>query len=347
MAKRKITKNYLLFTVVVVCIQSCAKSPINPHENEIIKPQILYCSEAFEPVHKRSLVLIDANGKNRKEVFSVISGSIWYPSFSPDGNKILFAMNKNNEVALYTIDVTGQNLTGISEVYTDGNFPFISPQFMPDGINILYLTRTAAEDLELHILNSKNQSDRLLAKGYFYGLAPQITDDGQWIVVWDNGSLFRVSSQRGDRHIIASNNVFAESFQLNQKTKEIVFRSYDPNNPGDSRLGKVNLDGSGYQKFSFVGQFARISEDAAHILYVAMYKDKPSIWIANSAGSAPRVVTSNWTWDLYVQFYPSSDRILFVRIDTDRALFSCDLQGQNLRQLTPFDYFGDYPRFRP
>jgi Tol biopolymer transport system component len=347
MTKKAITKNYLILAVVVVCIQSCAKSPTNPDENEIIKPQILYCSESFEPVHKRSLVLIDANGNNRKEVFFVTNGSIWYPSFSPDGNRILFAMNENNKEALYTIDVSGQNLTGMSGVYTDGHFPFISPQFMPDGISILYLTRIAPEDWELRILNSNNQDDRLLAKGYFYGLAPEITDDGQWIVVWDNGSLYRVSSQSGDRHLIASNNVFGEPFQLNQKTKEIVFRSYDPSNPVDSRLGKVSWDGSSYQKFSFSGQFARISEDATHILYVAMHQDKPSIWIANSNGSSPRVVASNWTWDEYVQFYPSGDRILFVRIETDRALFSCGLQGENLRQLTPFDSYGDSPRFCP
>jgi hypothetical protein len=75
MTKKKITKNYLMLAVVVVCIQSCAKSPTTPDDHEIIKPQILYCSESFDPVHKRSLILIDANGKNRKEVFSVFMRS--------------------------------------------------------------------------------------------------------------------------------------------------------------------------------------------------------------------------------------------------------------------------------
>lgn len=290
---------------------------------------------------------MDANGNHRKEVFGLSNGSIWYPSFSPDGTRILFAMSSNNEEALYTIAANGENLTRVSEIFTDGLFPFIAPQFMPDGVNILYLTRTTPDDWQLHLLNGLNQDDRFLASGYFYGIAPEITEDGQWIVVWDDASLYRINSQSGDRQLIASNNVFGEPFQLNQKSKEIVFRSYSPNNPGDSRLGKVNLDGSGYRKFSFSGQSVRISADAAHILYVAMHKDNPSIWIANSDGSEPRVVSNNWTWDQYVQFYPSSDRILFARRDNDRALFSCDLRGENLRQLTPFDYYGEYPRFRP
>ena len=339
--------NLLIHLVIGLCIQSCAKNPTNPSGSDPSNPQILYFAETVDPEPRKSFVLVDANQSTRKVVFSVTNGSIWSPSFSPDGNKILFARSEDNEGALYTIDVDGKNLQRVSGITTDGHFPFGRPQFMRNGVEILYMKRITSEEYELRILNSEDQQDRFVAKGDFYFIAPEITDDGQWIIVWDNGSLYRLNSENGDRYVVASNSVFGNPFHLSKKSNEIVFRSYDPSNPADSWIGKVNLDGSGYQKFSFSGQLPRMSEDASHILYVAMHKNRPSIWIANADGSEPRVVTSNWTWDMYVQFFPASDRILFIRRENDHALFSCDLQGGNQRQLTPFDCNLEFPRFRP
>ena len=79
-----------------------------------------------------------------------------------------------------------------------------------------------------------------------------------------------------------------------------------------------------------------------------MGEDHPSIWISNSDGSNSRIVTSYYTWDDFVQFYPCGQKILFVRQKTDRALFSCDINGNDLEQLTLFDHYpGNCPQFKP
>jgi len=76
------------------------------------------------------------------------------------------------------------------------------------------------------------------------------------------------------------------------------------------KIVKIKLDGSNFIKYDFGGQYPKISNDGAHILFLAMGNDKPSIWISNSDGSNTYIVTSNYTWDYFVQFFPSSEKIL-------------------------------------
>jgi Tol biopolymer transport system component len=109
-------------------------------------------------------------------------------------------------------------------------------------------------------------------------------------------------------------------------------------------LAKINLDGSGFIKYSFGGQSPRLSPDGRYVIFYAMGKEDPSTWIATSDGSVRRVLTSNFTWDNYTQFFPDGSKILFVRETIrDYAIFSCDLNGGQLVQLSGYDYYDGSP----
>lgn len=111
-------------------------------------------------------------------------------------------------------------------------------------------------------------------------------------------------------------------------------------------IAKINLDGTGFVKYNFSRQYPKISPDGNHIIFLAMGNSSPSIWMANADGSNPHIVTSYYTWDDFVQFYPSGEKLLFVEV-RERAIFSCDLNGNNIQQLSEFDYYQGRPVFKP
>jgi len=327
----------------------CADELVD-HTEDIEKTEILYIAETFDPVHKRTLTITDLGGIKKDSIFSVVSGSLAFPTFSPDGMKILFSLqNDTIPLALYTIDISGNNLAKVSDSHIDYTYnPYSYSQFLSDGITIIYITRANVDEYQIRKLNTKTNVDELVLSGEFYNIKPEITEDNEWIIFWENFNLYKFGINSGEKIQITNNNVFSERFHLNKKTNELVFRSYDENNPWEMNIAKINLDGSDFIKYNFEGQFPVLSNNGDYIIYNALGNDSTSIWIANSDGTNSRVLISHYTWDSYFQFSPDDDLIVFVRVENDYAIYSCDINGQNLKRITPFDYYGfGFPQFRP
>ena len=345
---------FKMLTVILfwICFVSCAKNATSNMTDDIAKPEIMYISYADSPVRKQTLILMDAVGDNRREIYTTNRSVLWDPIFTNDGKSIIFVMHVNTPdtgAALYKIDVDGKNLLRISENKNDEtNTPYKNPQPLPDGNNIVYFKRLGLRDYAIRMINIATQEDKLLVSGFFSGVYPEITGDGEWIVFWEDSDLYKYHIMSGDKYKLTNGNAFAERFNLNKRTNDIVYRSYNPHVPGEMNISKINLDGSNYIKYDFSGQYPKLSHDGARLLFMAVADDKPSIWMANLDGSNVKVVLSHYTWDELVQFYPTGDRILFVRSETDQALFSYDINGNVLKQLTPFDYYpGNRAQFRP
>jgi Tol biopolymer transport system component len=273
------------------------------------------------------------------------------PVFSNSGDFIIFVMDldtANSGSAMYKIDADGNNFEQISYSYlNEYHNSFQNPQLLSDDKNIIYFRRIELNEWEIRIFNIETKEDRLIVHGDFNGVYPQINQDGEWIIYWEDGDLFRIHVMIGEIVKITSGNAFGEQFHLNKNTNEIVYRSFNLQNP-DMNIAKINLDGTNYLKYAFGGQHPRLSNDGDMIVFNAIGNDEPSIWIADSDGDNLRILTSHYTWDQYAQFFPSDERILFVRSLADIAIFSCDINGEDMKQLSPFDYYSRYaPRFRP
>jgi len=342
----------VMFTIIFVTFYSCSKNPTNINKSDkIVEPQIVYVKEVYSPIHKEVLTLVDANGNNMNDLYSVSEGHIWDPIFSNDGDSVLFVMHLDTVdlgTAIYRIDIDGENLIRLSPGYSYENYnPCKKPQILYDGVRIIYLRRADLNDYEIRMLNIENMDDILLISGDFNNLYPEITNDGEWMVYYEKSNLYKYHIASGDTNRITDGNVFSEQFHLNKETEDIVYRSYNPQNPGEFRIAKINLDGSNAIIYNFDGQDPRISADGT-LLFTAMGNGNPSTWISNADGSDVRILYSYHTWDEFIQFYPSGDKVLFIRYLTDRALFSCDLNGQNLKQMTPYEeILNSQPNFKP
>ncbi len=88
-----------------------------------------------DPYWARHIWVIEANGSNMAQL---TSGPGWdnSPSWSPDGNQIVFARVFEGDRYIVTIDVDGSNETPL----TAGSTEERSPAWSPDGANIGYVT---------------------------------------------------------------------------------------------------------------------------------------------------------------------------------------------------------------
>jgi TolB protein len=103
---------------------------------------------------KMELVVSDAGGSNARTI-TRFGCACFAPTFTPDGNKILFASNKNNcdgrQFELFLIDLDG---TGLEQVTDFGGFTAF-PEISPDGKKLVFCSdRNAKQRYEFNIFTA-------------------------------------------------------------------------------------------------------------------------------------------------------------------------------------------------
>lgn len=121
-----------------------------------------------------TLYVMDRNGKNA-ERFLKIAG--WDPTWSPDGEWILFASNVDGPVQLYAARADGRNTHRISDL------PGLRGRsdWSPDG---KYIVTYAGESWkrDVYIMNADGSNARILAPTGGNAQGPAFSPDGMWVV---------------------------------------------------------------------------------------------------------------------------------------------------------------------
>lgn len=337
------SKIIILFILFII---SCSESPTK--FIEFSYPAILFVSDYSEPIHTdyyQMLTIVDANGNHKVDVYKNLNNYISDPSFSGDGEKIVFVMGLDSidGSAIFTINFDGSNLEKISKDYIyQPNLSIYGLRFMPDNINIVYLLRTSERNWEIRFLNCNTKEDKLVCNGYFYGLLPEITADGEWIIFWENNDLYKINIFDGTKYKITNGNVSADRYHLCKQNNELVFRT------SNRHIAKIKIDGTDYIKYNFEGQFPRISNDGKIILYMAIGEEQPSIWIYDVDKNLSNIVISYYTWDEFADFFPSDQRIIFLRnLNENKHIFTCDYNGNGLKEIGDVSEFSfQYLQFK-
>jgi len=103
---------------------------------------------------KMEILIADSSGKNARAITDFGCAS-FAPTFTPDGQKILFSSNKHNcdgrRFELYTINLNG---SGLQQVTGFGGFTSF-PEFSPDGKKLVFCSdRNAKERYEFNIFTA-------------------------------------------------------------------------------------------------------------------------------------------------------------------------------------------------
>jgi TolB protein len=120
------------------------------------------------------IMVMDANGDNPDNI-PQIDG--WDTTWSPDGKRILFASGRSGLTQLFTVNLSGRQLTQIT------NLPAIRGRsdWSPDGQFIVTYSGEAWHR-EIYIMNADGSNVRQLTPSGGNSQGPSFSPDGKWVV---------------------------------------------------------------------------------------------------------------------------------------------------------------------
>ena len=93
-----------------------------------------------------------------------------FPSFSPDGQKIVFVSHRANNYDIFIMNQNGTELQQLTHTVS-GDY---QPSFSPDGLQIVYVSNRN-NDYELFIMDSDGQNQRPLTNSVGVNLEPKFS----------------------------------------------------------------------------------------------------------------------------------------------------------------------------
>jgi Tol biopolymer transport system component len=122
------------------------------------------------------LVLLEADGSGFRKLTSE-SGNNAFPSFSPDGERLVFRSGREGAMNLFTIKADGSDLRRL----TTGRWTDTMPDWSPAGDQIAFASNREGE-FEIWLVKPDGANLRKLVGGGGRNNHPHFSPDGKWIV---------------------------------------------------------------------------------------------------------------------------------------------------------------------
>lgn len=225
--------------------------------------RIAYVLETGDPRNKTSsLKVMDADGQNAVTIFNT-PGSIFSPTWSPDGKLLAFSVQKPN--ALPVIHIVNAN-GGDSQVVTHFKGQNLGASFSPDGSSLIFSGSHENNDPAIYELHLASRQVRKLTQMTGAENSPSYAPDGRsFVFTADNGSrtpqLHRYNVGTGQISRIASG--MASNPKMSQDGNKIAYVS-------GSTLVVLNLSG-GMQSIAptAIHESATFSPNSTRIVYAS------------------------------------------------------------------------------
>jgi len=202
----------------------------------------------------------DLNGKGERCIVSDEYHNK-FPSFSPDGDKVLFASWREYNSGIYTIDIDGKNEKQMVSDEYDNTFP----SFSPNGQKIVYASwrrdtnRDGKIDLHdnssIYIIDSDGRNERELASDRYSNSFPVFSPDGTKIVYLsrrrdtnkdgkidslDNSAVYICDTKGKNKKCLVSDKSYNKFPSFSPNGKKILFLSSGKSHrrtPGEGFFG--------------------------------------------------------------------------------------------------------------
>jgi Tol biopolymer transport system component len=152
-----------------------------------------------------------------------LTNSPWaegYPSFSPDGKKVIFEGGDNGDRNIFSQRIGGKNLQNLTANSTDNDS---MPAFSPDGKFIAF--RSDRKPRGLYLMEETGENVRRLTD---FGFHPSWSPDGKKIVVSDRPSAIHTSHTIPNSRLWTIDAANGEKRQIETKG-DAVMPSWSPN----------------------------------------------------------------------------------------------------------------------
>ncbi len=178
------------------------------------------------------------------------------PSWSTDGENIIFHSNANN-INLYQIievDFPVKNkIPKFQLLYSDGKINALHPVYSPDGSSLLYSAVDSNGATTLHIYSFFNKKDLAITKKDDQAINGSWSKDGKTIIYWTNSNgIFRINTDGTDNAQIGTiKNIKGSPFFSPDGSKIIISRGFGF--AEDYNVWIIDSDGRNPQKLTTSG----------------------------------------------------------------------------------------------
>jgi Tol biopolymer transport system component len=240
----------------------------------------IVASKSYGP-YQSQIVVLDANGREEVELTEG-KGSRTTPSFSPDGNKILFVFSplpetgstkKNVDQDIFEIDLVSGDIRQLTDFQF---YHLLYPQYFPDGERFIFSGQGPRKPIGyreydqkfgsnyIFIMSLEHQELVPVVQGYPYSTKPSISRRGDIVFIavtnridnargsW-NYDFFSLSGGQEIRLTDLKSSIL--TYSISPDGKRIVFLANDhPKRRGNYEMFIMNSDGTGLRSLGLSGR---------------------------------------------------------------------------------------------
>ena len=239
--------------------------------------------------------MIDEDGRNLQRL-SDLEANDYYPSFSLDGNSVLFASNRNGVFDIFLMSFSERQLVQL----TDHVGNVVSPDFSPDGRRIVFANRTTNGSTSIWMVNSNGLNAHQVYAGINTIVATRWSPDGETIAyamsigIPNDYEIFTMDVD-GKNHRRISQGLLGIGGSIDWSPNSRYLLVY-AGPVGDKDIFQINVATGDYTQLTDGGNnaAASYSPDGQYIAFNSLRNnDQADLYIMNADGSRLRQLTDD------------------------------------------------------
>ncbi|MFQ6137197.1 MAG: hypothetical protein ACE5PM_08465 [Candidatus Hydrothermarchaeales archaeon] len=311
-----------------------------------------------KPISRGEITIIDERQLTTEEAWDT------YPSWSPDGSKILFLRERPGEfdiIGIWIINKDGSN----PKRMISARLEVEHPSWSPDGSKIAFASWESG-NRDIWTIDIYRGTLTQLTKGDEGDISPVWSPDGSKILFVKVGTkdqdIWMMDSDGGNGEQLTSGKANDKHPSWSPDGSKILFVRDES---GSSNIWTMNNDGSGLRQLTSdraTKSHPSWSPDGSKIAFVSRPPTRPeslkfalggqasdydTLWVVNSDGTDQRQLSPDRVDDVYT-WSPDGDMIAFVKIQLNYAkLWVVSSDGSYERELPISQTFPINPAWSP
>ncbi len=251
------------------------------------------------------------------------------PSFSPDGNKVVFGSIRYGIGDICITNNDGKDLKRLTETKAyEGE-----PKFSHDSSQIVFVSERENPSWgKIFTMNVDGSNQKQVTSDNFYDYSPIFSNDSSEIIfIRDKGNnhtdIYSIHRDGSNLRRLTSDEIPKSFLSLTTNGKNVRYNAFNLKTQ-EVEIYEMNYDGSGGKlvlKLPKSDGEAGFSPDEKKVVFISTgmtdYKKDfythAEIFIMNSDGSNRRQITNTKTYKENPSFSPNGEKIMFLSLEKD------------------------------